>query len=354
MFGGIGTSVALNSPWDLTLHEGMLYIAMAGPHQIWRMNPDTGGIVPYAGTGGEDLIDGLLNEAALAQPSGITTDGRRLYFADSEVSAIRAADLDPNGKVETIVGEGLFDYGDKDGKGANVRLQHPLGVVHHDGLLYVADTYNNKIKIVSPKDKSSVTILGTGKEGLLDGKKATFDEPGGVSIAFGKIYIADTNNHSIRVADLKSKKVETIQFKNLEKLRPLKAKHEQFTGEMMTLPLQTVAPGEALLTMQLELPESYKLNTLAPSVVSITSSQEPIAGSGNQRQQILRNLKFPLSVPLQVREGDISLNINFVIYYCQSVQESLCYFKEAHLNVPVRITQGAGNNKIDASYRLAL
>lgn len=354
MFGGIGTAVALNSPWDLTMHEGMLYIAMAGPHQLWRMNPDTTGIVPYAGTGGEDIIDGLLNEAALAQPSGITTDGKRLYFADSEVSAIRAADLDPNGRVETIVGEGLFDYGDKDGKGTNVRLQHPLGVVYHQGVLYVADTYNNKIKIVSPKDKSSVTFLGTGKEGLLDGKKATFNQPGGLSIAFGKLYIADTNNHSIRVADLKDKKVETIQFKNLEKLHPPKTRQEQFTGEILTLPLQTTEPGDALLTVQLDLPAGYKLNTLAPSGVNIASSDAQIASFNNEQQQIFRDVRFPLTVPFQAREGETSLSINFVIYYCQSIQESLCYFKEVHLEIPVKIKPGTGAHKITASYTLTV
>jgi hypothetical protein len=252
------------------------------------------------------------------------------------------------------VGEGLFDYGDKDGKGANVRLQHPLGIVHYDGLLYVADTYNNKIKIVSPKDKSSVTFLGTGKEGLVDGKKATFDEPGGLSIAFGKIYIADTNNHSIRVADLKSKRVETIQFKNLEKLRPFKAKQERFTGETIMLPLQTIEPGEALLTVQLDLPDGYKLNALAPSVISLTSSEERIASFNNQGQQIFRNAKFPLTVPLQMHEGDTSLNISFVVYYCQSVQESLCFFKEVRLNVPVKVNKGTGSNKIVASYSLTL
>jgi thiol-disulfide isomerase/thioredoxin len=124
-FGGQGRSVALNSPWDLVLHSGTLYIAMAGPHQLWRMNPETGGIVPYAGTGREARIDGPLDESALAQPSGLTTDGKKLYFADSEVSAIRSADLDPKGYVETIVGQGLFDFGDKDGRGDEVRLQHP-------------------------------------------------------------------------------------------------------------------------------------------------------------------------------------------------------------------------------------
>jgi thiol-disulfide isomerase/thioredoxin len=354
MIGGVGTTVALNSPWDITLHGGLLYIAMAGPHQLWRMNPQTNGIVPFAGTGREDIIDGLLNEAALAQPSGITTDGRKLYFADSEVSAIRRADLDPNGKVETIVGRGLFDYGDKDGKGPDVRLQHPLGVVYHEGALYVADTYNNKIKIVSPTEKSSQTFLGTGREGLLDGAKAMFDEPGGVSIAFGKIYIADTNNHAIRRANLKSRKVETIQFKNLERLRPRGVKPGHFTGEIRDLPHQRVKPGNATLTLQLALPAGYKLNHLAPSAVVVGSSQAQIASLTNGVEEIFHHPKFPLAVPLKVSEGQTTLTVNLVIYYCESAKESLCYFKEVRLNVPISVTIAADGNQIAASYRLEL
>ena len=104
LFGGQGKQTQLNSPWDLTIQNGILYIAMAGPHQLWQMNPKTGGIAPFAGSGREARVDGPLTEAALAQPSGITTDGKKLYFADSEVSSIRSADLDPTGRVNTIVG----------------------------------------------------------------------------------------------------------------------------------------------------------------------------------------------------------------------------------------------------------
>ncbi len=343
LIGGIGRDVALNSPWDLVLHEGMLYVAMAGPHQLWKVNPQTGGAVPFAGSGYENIVDGTLNEAALAQPSGITTDGKKLYFADSEVSAIRAADLDPQGRVETIVGEGLFDYGDKDGKGSQVRLQHPLGVVWHEGALYVADTYNNKVKIVSPPHKSSLTFLGTGKEGLQDGAAATFDEPGGLSIAHGKLYIADTNNHAIRVADLKSKKVETIQFRNLEKLRPPMSKAATFMGETIELPAQTVEPGEATLTVQLELPAGYKLNPQAPSSIVVTTTQ------GN-RPQSFRNPKLPLTVSVKLTEGETLLRLNFVIYYCEAAKESLCYFKEAKVVLPVQVNKGAGNRRLAANY----
>jgi thiol-disulfide isomerase/thioredoxin len=353
--GGQGKEVALASPWDVVLHDGMLYIAMAGPHQLWKMNPKTGGIVPYAGTGREARIDGPLGEAALAQPSGITTDGKKLYFADSEISSIRSADLDPAGRVETIVGEDLFEFGDRDGRGSEVRLQHPLGVVFHDGWLFVADTYNNKIKRVSPREKTSQTFAGTGKSGLddTDAKRATFDEPGGVSVAMGKIYVADTNNHVIRAVDLKTKRVETVQFKNLEKLRPPR-KAREFAGEITVLPLQSVEPGEATLTIQLELPAGFKLNAQAPTVVSVVSAQKEIISLNTGSEQSFRNPQFPLIVPVKVAEGETSVRVEFTIYYCETAKESLCFIKEARVNVPVTAKQGAGSRKLSAGYTLRL
>ncbi len=216
---GKGSGTALSSPWDLVVHQGALYIAMAGPHQLWRMDLATGLIGPFAGSGREARIDGPLKSAALAQPSGITTDGKKLYFADSEISSIRSADLDPDGKVKTIVGQDLFEFGDVDGTGPTVRLQHPLGVTWHQGILYVADTYNNKIKQVFPESREATTFLGSGQEGYRDGLEPLFNEPGGLSIAGGKLFIADTNNHVIRVADLGTKEVSTLKMWPEEKLR---------------------------------------------------------------------------------------------------------------------------------------
>jgi thiol-disulfide isomerase/thioredoxin len=357
-FGGQGKQIALNSPWDLTLHNGILYIAMAGPHQLWQMNPKTGGIAPYAGTGREARIDGPLAEAALAQPSGITSDGRKLYFADSEVSSIRSADLAANGRVETIVGEDLFEFGDRDGKGSQVRLQHPLGVVYHQGRLFVADTYNNKIKRVSPVDRSSETFLGTGESGMRDGDRATFNEPGGVSVAFDKLYIADTNNHSIRVADLKTRRVETLQIKGLERLTRRQSK--RFAGELIELPPQTIEPGDATLTLQLELPGGYKLNAEAPSALTIATEQtgavllasSTVSNAAGNMDQVIRNPKFPVSVSIKTAEGDAIVKVDFLIYYCEAAKESLCYFKEARLSLPVKVMKGAGMNKLSATYKL--
>ncbi|MGH8057490.1 MAG: NHL repeat-containing protein, partial [Candidatus Entotheonellia bacterium] len=212
---GTGGQVALNSPWDVLVIERALYIAMAGSHQIWALNLDSLEAQPFAGSGGEDIIDGARLEAAMAQPSGLTTDGKMLYVADSETSSIRTVDLGPHGAVMTVVGEGLFEFGDQDGAGSQVRLQHPLGVVFHQDRLYVADTYNHKIKVIYPRLKTSDTYLGSGRPGYRDGRQAQFYEPGGLSVAGGKLYIADTNNHMIRVADLATGDVVTLQLSGL-------------------------------------------------------------------------------------------------------------------------------------------
>jgi len=109
----------------------------------------------------------------------------------------------------------LFDFGDVDGSGANVRLQHPTGIASADGLIYIADSYNHKIKTLDPTTGQVQTLIGTGQPGTTDGPFATAQlyEPEGLVVAEGKIYIADTNNHLIRVADLKEKRVSTLGIK---------------------------------------------------------------------------------------------------------------------------------------------
>jgi sugar lactone lactonase YvrE len=221
---------ALNSPWALWMHEGDLYIAMAGPHQIWRLRGDGSGIGVYAGNGREDIVDGPLapkkpyleGYSSFAQPSGLASDGRWLYVADAEGSSIRAVPFDPNKEVRTVVGTShlpsarLFTFGDVDGRGRDVRLQHALGIVYYEGKLYIADTYNHKVKAIDPADGTTRTLAGTGKAGRGDDPPA-FAEPAGIAAAAGKLYIADTNNHLIRVLDLRQgNKVSTLGIAGLK------------------------------------------------------------------------------------------------------------------------------------------
>src|SRR6185369_797608 len=145
------------------------------------------------------------------QPSGIASDGKNLFVADSESNIIRRIDVQKE-TVETLVGGDLYVFGDTDGEGDDVRLQHPLGVTTYNGKILIADTYNHKIKLLDPENQTVKTFLGTGKSGQTDGKAPTFYEPAGLSIAGGKLYIADTNNHAIRVVDLQTKEVSTLKI----------------------------------------------------------------------------------------------------------------------------------------------
>jgi thiol-disulfide isomerase/thioredoxin len=218
---------ALSSPWDLAISGGSLYVAMAGCHQIWRMPLSESGIGPYAGNGREDIVDGPLlprtpyaeGSASFAQPSGITTDGTWLYVADSEGSSIRAVPLRPHGEVKTVVGTAhlpqarLFTFGDRDGDALTARFQHPIGLVWYENLLYVADTYNHKIRAADPQSGSVRTLVGSGQRGRSD-DPPSLDEPCGVAAAAGKLYVADTNNHLIRVIDLRGgNKVTTLAIR---------------------------------------------------------------------------------------------------------------------------------------------
>jgi DNA-binding beta-propeller fold protein YncE len=216
--GGKALATGLNSPWDLLLHDGKLFIAMAGAHQIWLLDLASSEVGPYAGDGRENIGDGPLSSARFAQPSGLASDGTTLYVADSEVSAVRAVPFAPDDSVRTLVGEGLFEFGDVDGPGAKARLQHALGVVWAEGKIYIADTYNSKIKTLDPKTRSCTTFLGGESAGWL--APQLFNEPGGISYAAGKLYLADTNAHRIRVVDLKTKTVSTLALQGVEAPKP--------------------------------------------------------------------------------------------------------------------------------------
>jgi len=187
----------LRSPWALlTVGDGLL-VAMAGSHQIWALDPEQDTFGPWAGSGREDHIDGPLRDAAFAQPSGLALAGPLVVVADSEVSSVRAIDLEKM-EVLTLIGRGLFDFGDVDGAPEAARLQHALDVASDGEELYVADTYNNKIKRISFEDLSTATVFG-------DGAAQTLHEPGGIAVAAGRLYIADTNNHRILVGDLETR-----------------------------------------------------------------------------------------------------------------------------------------------------
>ena len=203
----------LNSPWDLAVQNDVLYIAMAGCHQVWALDLAERKLDLVCGTGREALADGPRLEASMNQPSGLAIDGSVLYVADSEASAIRSIDVRPGGQIRTLIGVGLFEFGDRDGSGQAVRLQHPLGITVLDGRIYIADTYNHKIKVLYPSLRRVESVFGIGRPGLDERMRPQFFEPGGLAAASAHLYIADTNNHRICAADLATETVTTLALR---------------------------------------------------------------------------------------------------------------------------------------------
>jgi DNA-binding beta-propeller fold protein YncE len=416
-------TTALNSPWDLQLVRRTLYVAMAGPHQIWRLNPARGEISVFAGSGREARFDGSLIASAFAQPSGLTTDGRTLYVADSESNIIRAVDLyasparasatpddseviphaeddadalppssspasevvmsedendarpavapPPTGQatsfarqVETLAGGDLFAFGDADGTGDAARFQHPLGVVYANGAVYVADTYNHKIKRLDPETRAVETFAGTGKAGHTDGALASFYEPGGLSLANNKLYVADTNNHAVRVIDLASGHTSTLALRGLRapaaslKLSAASAEDAPApNAEEIKLAPQSLllmpaaaaqtATGTNALVLEVALPAGYHLNELAPHRLqaSVVGGAKRVA-FGDGTHQLTRAakdvLRLPLRLPLRsLSGGAAALRVQLTLYYCREDNIGACRVKTLIWHVPLNVTTDA-------------
>jgi thiol-disulfide isomerase/thioredoxin len=205
-----GRDTSLSSPWDVACVDGRLYIAMAGSHQIWSASLDTARFQPFAGSGMENIVDGPGPSAQLAQPSGLAYHDSYLYFADAEVSGLRRVSITGEATVETLVGKGLFEYGDVAGDQLEARFQHPVGVASHGNRIYIADTYNHRIKVFNLDTSKVERTVGTGKPGCGQGRPAALFEPNDVAYHNDHLYIADTNNHRIAVVDLETEHLRTL------------------------------------------------------------------------------------------------------------------------------------------------
>ncbi|KAH8400554.1 hypothetical protein KR222_006665, partial [Zaprionus bogoriensis] len=236
--GRLGPVQPISSPWDVAVfrtrdmdmsfhvdelnvpEKTIVLIAMAGTHQIWGYFPE--GIiwwkfrkfeprccVSLIGNGlEENRNNSYPQNAAFAQPSGLAMSTDFLFIADSESSSIRKASM-VDGKVMPVVGGdrnplNLFAFGDEDGKLYNAKLQHPLGVAynHINRKVYVADTYNHKIKAIDIDTNTISTLTIRNQEGNV----VSFREPSGLCVneSGNSLLVSDTNNHTIYSVDLES------------------------------------------------------------------------------------------------------------------------------------------------------
>ena len=200
--GKRGSIGKLASPWDVAfIDDEKLAIANAGTHQLLAYDIKDNKLSVLAGSGREDIIDGKAAEAALAQPSGLSFKDSVLYFVDAESSALRQL---KDGEIKTLVGTGLFDFGLKDGKYPEAKLQHPQGLSVSNDKIYIADTYNNVVRLYDIK---------TGMLSTLSLEDSKLNEPGDAFVVGEQIYVMDTNNNGLLVLDLKSGKLSGLTVK---------------------------------------------------------------------------------------------------------------------------------------------
>lgn len=345
---GPALRVALNSPWDLQMVGRTLYIAMAGPHQIWKLDLDKQMVSTFAGSGREARVDGPVDEAGFAQPSALATDEKILYVSDAEANIIRAINLGPDGKVRTLVGGDLFDFGDEDGFGNDVRLQHPLGLARWNDKLLIADTYNHKIKVLDPAARSVRGFVGTGKPGQSDGARPSFYEPGGLAVAGDKLYVADTNNHAIRVIDLKTKETRTLPIKGLQPPASIQVAandDDAPNAEEIKLPPQKVRVGAATLVINVDLPAGYHLNPTAPQryKVSIENGAKSLTINEPDASRSTKGSQLPIRVPVRAQAaGAAELHASFTFVYCREDNTGTCRIKTLVWRAPVEVVNDAG------------
>jgi hypothetical protein len=280
-----------------------------------------------------------------------------LYWADSESSSIRVADFN-RGVTRTVAGpleNNLFNFGDVDGVVGTSRLQHALAVTGApDGTIYVADTYNSRIKALEPASNTLTSLFGQGSPGAYrdgGGDDAAFDEPGGLSYADGRLYVADTNNHAIRVIDLEAGTVETLLFPNPELLQ-IAGQTTVIGGnradDALLLPdMQTVAAGAGSVTVTFTLPPGFRLNPDAPSRYEFNSAGAAVLIAPEDMTGAITALT--LNVPAAFEAGTDTLFGLLEVYYCDAESETLCYIDRVRVEAEVTVAQDGGAASIALS-----
>ncbi|MFD3805149.1 NHL domain-containing thioredoxin family protein [Streptomyces sp. NPDC058611] len=318
---GPALDVDLSSPWDVAWWRGRVWIAMAGVHQLWTWDPETGTVGVAAGTTNEGLHDGPAAEAWFAQPSGLAAAGDRLWVADSETSALRyvhPADGDgadgPGGgyAVTTAVGTGLFDFGHRDGACAQALLQHPLGVTAlPDGSVAVCDTYNHALRRYDPAS-GEVTTLAT-----------DLREPSDAVLVGGDIVVVESARH------------------RLTRLRlPEEAVRVDAVAHRTQRAATEVAPGTLRLDVVFQAPAGQKLDTrYGPSTRLLVSSTPPelLAGGDGAGTDLFRELELNP----QVTEG--VLHVSAMAASCDddpANEYPACHVHQQDWGVPVTVVPG--------------
>lgn len=244
----------------------------------------------------------------------------------------------------------LFAYGDVDGCEIKAKLQHPLGVCWHPEReeVFVADSYNNKIKVIDPISKCCNVFWPT------TASQQMLKEPGGIAFAGGgendggRIFIADSNNHRVLCLNTESKECKTVEFFVEKKLADdLSLKLPKRGVKEVNLDVQTVAKTKGnptvVIDFQLYLQDGIKQTEDAQSFwwVEVGEVLHSIDYENSLRGviSILGKRRFwRRKVPLHLTgihesSQEFSLKLNYVFFYCKG-DDGVCAFDAVCVNIP--------------------
>nr|WP_238338279.1 NHL domain-containing thioredoxin family protein [Pedococcus badiiscoriae] len=319
----------LSTPWDLAWFIDRVVVAMAGTHQLWALHlatdPADNTVAVLGGTSAEGIRDGAADEAWFAQPSGlaVSEDGSRLWVADSETSALRSLDVTDEGFVVTThVGQGLFDFGHRDGPAAEALLQHPLGVTTlPDGSVAISDTYNGAIRRFDPAT-TEVSTLATGLREPSDAV-VELDDQGRARL----VVVESAAHQLVRVA------------------LPDKAQRVDGLARRTQRPRTEVAPGPLSLRVNFTPPTGQKLDFRwgDPTRLMVSSTPEGLLrGGGGSAEGLTRTLT------LDPAAGDGVLHISVQAASCDGDPETgevpehaACHLYQQDWGIPVVLVDGA-------------
>ena len=326
----------LSTPWDLAWFIDRVVVAMAGVHQLWALHlatdPADNTVAVLAGTSAEGIRDGAADEAWFAQPSGlaVSADGRRLWVADSETSALRSLDVTDDGfEVRTHVGQGLFDFGHRDGPAGSALLQHPLGVtVLPDGSVAVSDTYNGAIRRFDPTT-TEVSTLATGLR-----------EPSGAVVEVG-----GGGEHDGPGARAVLVVVESAAHQLVRVPLPDKAQRVDGLAHQTQRPATELGSGDVRLEVVFTPPTGQKLDHRwgDPTRLSVSATPEGLLRAGHGSSQgLTRDLVLDPAV------GDGVLHISVQAASCDGdpvtgevPEHAACHLYQQDWGIPVRLVEGA-------------
>ena len=315
--GGSARETALNSPWDLELWDGTVAVAMAGPHQLWVLDLEKDEVSVLAGSGMENLADGPVLVAAMAQPSGLSSDGEKLWIVDSETSSLRY--LERSGHIFTAVGTGLFYFGYSDGPADRALLQHPLGVVATSKGPVVCDTYNSVLRRYDPQKNELATLA-----------RDDLSEPSGAALldeTHDDLVVADTNNHRlVRVSP--GGEVMPFEIRGLRPPAPI-PERGPFVVEMGPVELA----GEVELTATLPVPEGQKLDPSLGPPVQLSIASEELLPAGDL---LFTADELPAKTRLTLSAAEGRLNVLLRVGTCEEGPGAVCNLAERRWRVTAR------------------